>query len=125
MLLKNRNHTGISRISDADKEGFIITSGGHFHKKELVDLFASARLEVFPAYLNLKVLDAPFKSLLMSCKEHVKAVSFNGTASVENSYRLAVAIAGNEHFGTERISSVCRHKGIARLYFVSASRYAV
>jgi len=49
-MLKNKNHTGISQISDADKEGFLITSGGHFHKKELVDL------QSFP---SLPICDLP------------------------------------------------------------------
>jgi len=58
--VKNKNHTGINRFRDEDKEGFLVSPGGHFHKKELVDLFASARLEVFPTHINLKVLNAPF-----------------------------------------------------------------
>ena len=58
--VKNKNHTGINRFRDVDKEGFLVSPGGHFHKKILVELFASARLEVFPAYINLKVLNAPF-----------------------------------------------------------------
>jgi hypothetical protein len=36
--VKNKNHTCISRIRDADKEGVFVTPGRHFHKKELVDL---------------------------------------------------------------------------------------
>ena len=124
-MLKNKNHTGINRFRDVDKEGFLVSPGGHFHKKILVELFASARLKVLPAYINLKVLNAPFQGFLMSGEEHVEAVSFDGAASVENLYGLAVAIAGDEHFGTEMISSVCCHKGIARPYLVPAGRYAV
>jgi hypothetical protein len=121
----SKNHTGISRISDANREGFLITAVGLFHKKELVDLFVFAWLQVFPTYTNLKVFNAPFQGLLMSGEKHVEPVSFDGAASVENLYRPAVAIAGDEHFSAKRVSSICRHKGIAGLYFVPAGRYPV
>ncbi len=93
--VKNKNHTGINRFRDVDKEGFLVSPGGHFHKKILVELFASARLKVFPAYINLKVFNAPFQGLLMSGEKHVEPVSFDGATSVENFYGLAVAIAGD------------------------------
>lgn len=80
---------------------------------------------LFVVYLNLKVLDAPFKGLFMSSEKHVEPVSFDSGASVENLYRLAVAIAGDEHFGAEGVSSICRHKGITRLYLVPAGRYPI
>jgi len=124
-MLKNKNHTGISLISDANREGFLVTAVGLFHKKELVDLFAFAWLQVFPTYTNLKVFNAPFQGLLMSGEKHVEPVSFDGAASVENLYRLAVAIAGDEHFSAKRVSSICRHKGIAGPYLVPTGRYPV
>jgi len=93
--VKNKNHTGINRFRDVDKEGFLVSPGGHFHKKILVELFASARLKVFPAYINLKVFNAPFQGLFVSGEEHIKPVSFDGAASVENFHSLAVAIAGD------------------------------
>ena len=80
---------------------------------------------LFVVYLDLKVLDAPFKGLLMSGEKHVEPISFDGAAPVENFYWLAFAIAGDEHFGAEGVSSICRHKGIARLYFVPTSCYAI
>ena len=80
---------------------------------------------LFAAYLNVKILNAPFQGLLMSGEEHVEPVSFDGAASVENLYRLAVAIAGNDHFSAERVSSVCRHKGITGLYLVSTGCYSI
>jgi hypothetical protein len=49
-LLKNKNNTGTSQINDVDKEVFLITAGGHFHKKILVELFASARLNPHISY---------------------------------------------------------------------------
>ena len=94
-------------------------------RRELVEGLVTAWSCLFPAYLNLKVLDAPFQGLLMSGKEHVEPVSFDGAASVENLYRLAVAIAGDENFSAEGVSSVCHHKGIARLYFVSTGCYSI
>ncbi len=83
-----------------------------------------AWLQVFP-YINLKVLNAPFQGFFMSGKEHIEPVSFDGAASVEDFHRLAVAIAGNEHFGVEGVSSVRRHKGIARLYLVPVGGYSI
>jgi hypothetical protein len=36
--VKNKNHTGINRFRDVDKEGFLVRPGRYFHKKESVDL---------------------------------------------------------------------------------------
>ena len=94
-------------------------------RRELVESLVRAWSCLFTAYLNIKVLDAPFQGLLMSGEKHVEPVSFDGAASVENLYRLAVAIAGDENFSAEGVSSVCRHKGIARLYFVSTGCYSI
>lgn len=83
------------------------------------------RLQVFPTYINLKILNTPFQGFLVSGEEHVEPVSFDGAASVENFHGLAVTIAWNEHFGVEGISSVRRHEGIARLYLVPAGGYSI
>ena len=80
---------------------------------------------LFVTYINLKVFNAPFQGLLMSGEKHVQPVSFDGTASVENLYRPAVVIAGDEHFSAKRVSSICRHKGIAGPYFVPTGRYPI
>ena len=76
-------------------------------------------------HINCKVLNAPFQSFFMSGEEHVESVSFDGAASVEDFNGLPCAVAGNEHFGAEGVSSVCCHKGITRLYLVPAGRYPV
>ncbi len=80
---------------------------------------------LFAAYPNFEVSNAPFQGLFVRAEEHVEPVSFDGAASIENLHGLVVAIAGDEHFSTEKISSVCRHKGIARSYLMPAGRYAV
>ncbi len=85
----------------------------------------SARLQVFPTYINLKILNPPLKGFFVSGEEDVEPVSFDGSASVENFHGLAVAIAGNQHFSVERVSSVGCDKGIARLYLVPVGGYSV
>jgi len=93
--------------------------------RELVEGLVRAWSCLFAAYLNVKIPNAPFQGLLMSGEKHVEPISFDGAAPVENFYWLAFAIAGDEHFSAEGVSSICRHKGIARLYFVSTGCYSI
>jgi len=80
---------------------------------------------LFAVYFDVEVLHAPFQSLLMGVKEYVKTVSANGTPPVENFYGLAVFVAGDNHFGAERVSFVSGYKGVTRAYFVPTGRYTI
>ena len=107
----------ISPIKGVDRKGF--------PQEEIGLCVPGTRLQVFPTYINLKILNTPLKGFFVSGEEDVEPVSFDCSASVENFHGLAVAIAGNEHFGVEGISSVRRDKGIARQYLVPAGCYSI
>ena len=93
--------------------------------KKLVYVLLGTLLQVFPTYINIKILNTPLKGFFVSGEEHIEPVSFDGAASVENFHGLAVTIARNQHFCVEWVSSVGRDKGIARQYLVPVGRYPV
>ena len=106
------------------RKDFLLQQEGIFTRRNWLICFIFG-VGLFVAYLNVEVSDTPFQRLFVSGEEHIKPVSFDGAASVENFHGPAVAIAGDEHFSAEGIPSVCRHKGIARPYLVPAGRYSV
>jgi carbon storage regulator len=78
-----------------------------------------------PMHFNIEILNAPYQGLFVGMEKYVEPVSADGAAPVEDFYRLSIFVAGDEHFGAERVLFVSRHEGIARPYFVAAGRYAV
>lgn len=76
-------------------------------------------------YFDVKVLNAPLQGFFVAVKEDVQAVSTDGTASVEDPYRLVIIVARYAHLHAERIVFVRCHKGVAWLYSVTAGCNAV
>ncbi len=61
----------------------------------------------------------------MGVKKDVEPVSTDSAASVEDFYRLCVAVAGDNHFSAESVLFVSCCEGVAGAYFVPAGRLAV
>jgi len=76
-------------------------------------------------YFDVKVLNAPLQGFFVAVEEDVQAVSTDSAASVEDLYRLVIVVTRYAHLRAERIVFIRRHKGVARLYSVTAGCNAV
>jgi len=76
-------------------------------------------------YFDIKPLNTPFQRLLVGVEEDIEVVSADSAASVEDFYRLCVAVAGDDHFSAERILPVGCYEGVAGSYFVPTGCLAV
>ncbi len=76
-------------------------------------------------YFDIEQLNAPFQCLLVGVEKYVEPVSADSAASVEDFYKLGIAVAGDDHFTAERVFFVGCYEGVAGSYFVPASRLAV
>ena len=80
---------------------------------------------LFIVHFNVEVLHAPFQRFLMGREEDIDSIPLDGSTSVDHFYRSSMTVAGDDHLRTKGISLVGRHEGVAGLYHMAASGYAV